>query len=126
LHITPEFVREHTGQPIGGVAPVGHPKSVRTLIDQTLAVFDGLVLITQSGDPCDSFVAKGETFTFDRSGLALVEAVTDARLAMLAAEPSAERRNRHCLTIASRSRTSRRCRLSGRCDQMTLVDALRP
>jgi prolyl-tRNA editing enzyme YbaK/EbsC (Cys-tRNA(Pro) deacylase) len=37
---TPEFVREHTGQPIGGVAPVGHPKSVRTLIDQTLAAFD--------------------------------------------------------------------------------------
>lgn len=34
---TPEFVREHTGQPIGGVAPVGHPKPVRTLIDATLA-----------------------------------------------------------------------------------------
>src|SRR6185369_14839373 len=23
---TPDFVREHTGQPIGGVAPVGHPR----------------------------------------------------------------------------------------------------
>src|SRR3982750_3023483 len=23
---TPEFVREHTGQPIGGVAPLGHPR----------------------------------------------------------------------------------------------------
>jgi prolyl-tRNA editing enzyme YbaK/EbsC (Cys-tRNA(Pro) deacylase) len=34
---TPEFVREHTGQPIGGVAPVGHPAPVRTLIDTTLA-----------------------------------------------------------------------------------------
>ncbi len=32
-----EFVREHTGQPIGGVAPVGHPAPVRTLIDETLA-----------------------------------------------------------------------------------------
>lgn len=60
---------------------------IRDGIGQTLAVFDGLIWITQSGDPCDSFVAKGETFTFDRSGLALVEAVTDARLAMLAAEP---------------------------------------
>jgi prolyl-tRNA editing enzyme YbaK/EbsC (Cys-tRNA(Pro) deacylase) len=30
---TPEFVREHTGQPIGGVAPVGHPKPIRTLVD---------------------------------------------------------------------------------------------
>lgn len=32
-----EFVREHTGQPIGGVAPVGHPAPIRTLIDETLA-----------------------------------------------------------------------------------------
>jgi prolyl-tRNA editing enzyme YbaK/EbsC (Cys-tRNA(Pro) deacylase) len=34
---TPEFVREHTGQPIGGVAPLGHPRPVRTLIDTMLA-----------------------------------------------------------------------------------------
>jgi prolyl-tRNA editing enzyme YbaK/EbsC (Cys-tRNA(Pro) deacylase) len=33
---TPEFVREHTGQPIGGVAPVGHPRPVRTLVDTAL------------------------------------------------------------------------------------------
>jgi prolyl-tRNA editing enzyme YbaK/EbsC (Cys-tRNA(Pro) deacylase) len=33
---TPEFVREHTGQPIGGVAPLGHPKPVRTLVDKAL------------------------------------------------------------------------------------------
>src|SRR5262245_24773207 len=33
---TPEFVREHTGQTIGGVAPVGHPHPVRTLVDTTL------------------------------------------------------------------------------------------
>lgn len=32
----PEFVREHTGQPIGGVAPVGHPKPIRTLVDTAL------------------------------------------------------------------------------------------
>jgi prolyl-tRNA editing enzyme YbaK/EbsC (Cys-tRNA(Pro) deacylase) len=36
----PEFVREHTGQPIGGVAPVGHPKPVRTLVDTALARYD--------------------------------------------------------------------------------------
>jgi prolyl-tRNA editing enzyme YbaK/EbsC (Cys-tRNA(Pro) deacylase) len=34
---TPEFVREHTGQPIGGVAPLGHPKPIRTLVDTALA-----------------------------------------------------------------------------------------
>jgi prolyl-tRNA editing enzyme YbaK/EbsC (Cys-tRNA(Pro) deacylase) len=32
----PAFVREHTGQPIGGVAPVGHPHPVRTLVDRDL------------------------------------------------------------------------------------------
>ncbi len=37
---TPEFVREHTGQAIGGVAPVGHPAPVRTLVDRTLATYD--------------------------------------------------------------------------------------
>ncbi|HET7328363.1 MAG TPA: YbaK/EbsC family protein [Nocardioidaceae bacterium] len=33
---TPEFVRAHTGQPIGGVAPVGHPAPVRTFVDRWL------------------------------------------------------------------------------------------
>jgi len=37
---TPEFVREHTGQAIGGVAPVGHPAPMRTLVDRTLATYD--------------------------------------------------------------------------------------
>jgi len=36
---TPDFVRAHTGQVIGGVAPVGHPAPIRTLIDETLASF---------------------------------------------------------------------------------------
>ena len=36
---TPEFVREHTGQPIGGVAPLGHPKPVPTLFDVALGAF---------------------------------------------------------------------------------------
>ena len=39
---SPEFVREHAGQPIGGVAPVGHPKPIRTLVDRALAEFDEL------------------------------------------------------------------------------------
>ncbi len=32
----PEFVRQHTGQAIGGVAPVGHPEPVPTLVDRYL------------------------------------------------------------------------------------------
>ena len=35
----PELVRAATGQPIGGVAPVGHPKPLRTLVDADLAVY---------------------------------------------------------------------------------------
>jgi prolyl-tRNA editing enzyme YbaK/EbsC (Cys-tRNA(Pro) deacylase) len=37
---TPEFVREATGQTIGGVAPVGHPAPVRTLVDVWLDKYD--------------------------------------------------------------------------------------
>ncbi|SCL18275.1 Cys-tRNA(Pro) deacylase, prolyl-tRNA editing enzyme YbaK/EbsC [Micromonospora pallida] len=34
---TPDFVRTHTGQVIGGVAPLGHPAPLRTLVDTALA-----------------------------------------------------------------------------------------
>jgi prolyl-tRNA editing enzyme YbaK/EbsC (Cys-tRNA(Pro) deacylase) len=37
---SPEFVREATGQAIGGVAPVGHPARLRTLVDRALEAFD--------------------------------------------------------------------------------------
>lgn len=37
---SPEFVRTHTGQAIGGVAPVGHPTPLRTLVDEWLARHD--------------------------------------------------------------------------------------
>jgi prolyl-tRNA editing enzyme YbaK/EbsC (Cys-tRNA(Pro) deacylase) len=33
----PEFVYRHTGQRIGGVAPVAHPHRLRTLVDVALA-----------------------------------------------------------------------------------------
>jgi prolyl-tRNA editing enzyme YbaK/EbsC (Cys-tRNA(Pro) deacylase) len=33
----PDFVYAHTGQRIGGVAPVGHPTPLRTLVDVALA-----------------------------------------------------------------------------------------
>lgn len=32
----PDFVLEHTGQEVGGVAPVGHPKKLRTILDTSL------------------------------------------------------------------------------------------
>jgi prolyl-tRNA editing enzyme YbaK/EbsC (Cys-tRNA(Pro) deacylase) len=35
-----EFVRTHTGQPIGGVAPIGHPEPIGTLVDVELARYE--------------------------------------------------------------------------------------
>jgi prolyl-tRNA editing enzyme YbaK/EbsC (Cys-tRNA(Pro) deacylase) len=40
LRATPEFVFAATGQRIGGVAPVGHPAPIRTLVDTALAEFE--------------------------------------------------------------------------------------
>ncbi len=37
---SPEFVRTATGQAIGGVAPVGHPAPLRTLVDRALDAHD--------------------------------------------------------------------------------------
>jgi prolyl-tRNA editing enzyme YbaK/EbsC (Cys-tRNA(Pro) deacylase) len=36
----PDFVKLHTGQVIGGVSPLGHPKPVQTLVDTALAQYD--------------------------------------------------------------------------------------
>jgi prolyl-tRNA editing enzyme YbaK/EbsC (Cys-tRNA(Pro) deacylase) len=33
---SPEFVLEHTGQAVGGVAPLGHPQPIRTILDISL------------------------------------------------------------------------------------------
>jgi prolyl-tRNA editing enzyme YbaK/EbsC (Cys-tRNA(Pro) deacylase) len=66
----PDFVYEHTGQRIGGVAPVAHPKPLRTIVDVALAdypqvwaaggiphavfptTFDELVVLT-AGEPAE-------------------------------------------------------------------------
>lgn len=37
---SPESVRAATGQVIGGVAPVGHPAPLRTLVDRALGEYD--------------------------------------------------------------------------------------
>ncbi len=37
---TAKQVREITGQPIGGVSPVGHPAPIRTVVDTALADYD--------------------------------------------------------------------------------------
>jgi prolyl-tRNA editing enzyme YbaK/EbsC (Cys-tRNA(Pro) deacylase) len=49
----PAFVREHTGQAIGGVAPVGHPHPVHTLVDSDLARY--AVVWAAAGHPKSVF-----------------------------------------------------------------------
>jgi prolyl-tRNA editing enzyme YbaK/EbsC (Cys-tRNA(Pro) deacylase) len=46
---TADEVRAATGQPIGGVAPVGHPAPVRTLVDTALAAYP--VIWAAAGTP---------------------------------------------------------------------------
>ncbi len=45
----PDFVRRHTGQAIGGVAPVGHPAPVPTYVDRDLERYD--VIWAAAGHP---------------------------------------------------------------------------
>ncbi|GAB3143355.1 YbaK/EbsC family protein [Amycolatopsis stemonae] len=44
-----DFVRAHTGQPIGGVAPTGHPSRLPTLVDTALRGHD--VVWAAAGHP---------------------------------------------------------------------------
>ena len=53
---TPDFVFEHTGQRIGGVAPVGHPRRVRTIVDPDLAEYP--VLWAGGGDENTMFATS--------------------------------------------------------------------
>jgi prolyl-tRNA editing enzyme YbaK/EbsC (Cys-tRNA(Pro) deacylase) len=49
----PEFVREHTGQVIGGVSPLGHPAPVPTWLDVHLQRYD--VVWAAAGHPAAVF-----------------------------------------------------------------------
>ena len=46
---TPEFVRQHTGQVIGGVSPIAHPSTVPTWLDRELRQYD--VIWAAAGHP---------------------------------------------------------------------------
>ncbi len=49
----PEFVREHTGQVIGGVSPIGHPAPVPTYLDSWLRRYE--VVWAAAGHPAAVF-----------------------------------------------------------------------
>ncbi len=50
---TPDFVREHTGQVIGGVSPIGHPAPVPTYLDSWLQRYE--VVWAAAGHPAAVF-----------------------------------------------------------------------
>jgi prolyl-tRNA editing enzyme YbaK/EbsC (Cys-tRNA(Pro) deacylase) len=50
---SPEFVRRHTGQVIGGVSPLGHPMPVPTWLDVALQEYD--VIWAAAGHPAAVF-----------------------------------------------------------------------
>ncbi|MEU6644166.1 YbaK/EbsC family protein [Saccharomonospora sp. NPDC046836] len=71
----PVFVKEHTGQTIGGVAPVGHPSRLITLVDTALLSYD--VVWAAAGHPKSVYPT-----TFEQ-----LLAVTAGRAADVAAVP---------------------------------------
>jgi prolyl-tRNA editing enzyme YbaK/EbsC (Cys-tRNA(Pro) deacylase) len=50
---SPDFVREHTGQVIGGVSPLGHPRPVPTYLDRWLERYP--VIWAAAGHPAAVF-----------------------------------------------------------------------
>jgi prolyl-tRNA editing enzyme YbaK/EbsC (Cys-tRNA(Pro) deacylase) len=61
-------VREWTGQPIGGVAPVGHPAPIRTLVDTWLARYE--VVWAAAGHPHTVFPTSFDELITITSGTA--------------------------------------------------------
>jgi len=49
----PEFVKERTGQVIGGVSPIAHPTPIRTYLDRSLRRYD--VIWAAAGHPASVF-----------------------------------------------------------------------
>ena len=64
----PEFVRTHTGQAIGGVAPVGHPEPIGTLVDIELARYEQVW--AAAGHPCTVFPTSYDELLRITSGTA--------------------------------------------------------
>ena len=65
---SPEFVQAATGQEVGGVAPVGHPAPLRTVVDIDLAAFG--LLWAGGGDHHTMFSATYEDLLRVTGGVA--------------------------------------------------------
>ena len=65
----------------------GSVLQVRDGQGRAIVVFEGQVWITQENDPRDVVLAAGESFSIDRPGLTLVQALRDSKLILVQAEP---------------------------------------
>ncbi len=65
----PEFVYASTGQRIGGVAPVGHPRPITTLVDTALQGYD--MVWAAAGHPHAVFPTSFDELVRITSGTAL-------------------------------------------------------
>jgi prolyl-tRNA editing enzyme YbaK/EbsC (Cys-tRNA(Pro) deacylase) len=89
----PDFVRSHTGQPIGGVAPVGHPMPIRTVVDRALNSYD--VVWAAAGHPKAVFPSTFDELVALTDGLpADVGAPAEAASRTAEALPHAEAASR--------------------------------
>lgn len=57
--------------------------SVRDARGRCVAVFHGMAWVTQEGDTRDRLLTSGESFTFDRDGVALIHALEPTSLVLL-------------------------------------------
>jgi hypothetical protein len=74
---------------------------LRDRVGSGVALFDGKVWITQQSDPRDIFLGAGESFVFDRPGLALVQAVVGSTLQLFELEPDARPKRPQDVTARS-------------------------
>jgi prolyl-tRNA editing enzyme YbaK/EbsC (Cys-tRNA(Pro) deacylase) len=65
---TPQFVQSATGQEVGGVAPVGHPTALRTVVDTDLAAYP--VVWAGGGDHLTMFATNYEELLRLTGGMA--------------------------------------------------------
>ena len=59
-----------------------------------IALVEGSVWITQQNDPRDIALDAGESFIFDRPGLAIVQALLTSKLQLFEPEPAARSQKR--------------------------------
>lgn len=77
--------------PLGLVLARNRTLRVTDALGASFEVHDGTVWVTQEGDPADRLLAAGERFVADRDGVAVLQALDDARLTVTAPGTAAGR-----------------------------------